>query len=230
MAGLQLGVIRDERYYRGNNAARERADAEYRARRPAAMAGGKYRCVYCGHQSQKHNECHHRDGNHANNAPENMSVVDTLCHAYHHLGQRAASERNAADNLGDRTILAALPEISAEDLNLLQRVAGVALLDEKEAPMAKQILQRLARRHKPVGEAFGTFMPGDFAAAMVRIDETAYQHRDTVIGRLRMLFHEDILRAQGQKFKEDFPALPVSTWGDIAADADRTDQNARAAA
>lgn len=225
---LLLGVIRDARYYRANSAARERADAEYRARRPAAMAAAKYKCVYCGHQSQKHNECHHFDGNHANNAPENLKCVDTLCHAYHHVGQRAASERNAADNLGDRTIFAAIPEISAQDLNLLQRVAGVALLDEKEAPMAKLILQRLARRHKPVGEAFGTFMPGDFAAAMATLDDQAYEHRSTVMGRLRMLFHEDVLRTQGQRFKEDFPALPVSTWEAIAADADRTDANAAA--
>jgi intracellular multiplication protein IcmJ len=228
VSGLLLGVIRDARYYRGNNASRERADAEYKARRPAAMAAGKYKCVYCGHQSQK-NECHHDDGNHANNSPENFRVVDTLCHAYHHLGQRAASERNAADNLGDRTIVAAIPEISAEDLNLLQRAAGAALLDEKEAPVARQILQRLAKRAKPVGEAFNTFMPGDFAAAMVKLDDVAYQHRGTVIGPLRMLFHEDLLKNQGQKFKEDFPAVPVSTWDGIAADADRTDSNARAA-
>ncbi|MEJ8837584.1 hypothetical protein [Ramlibacter sp. AN1133] len=220
MSKLQLGVIRDERYYRANNAQRERADAEYRARRPASMAAGKYRCIYCGHESQKHNECHHMDGNHANNAPDNHKVVDTLCHAYHHLGQRAASERFAADNLGDRTILAAIPEISAEDLNLLQRIAGVALLDPKEAPMAKQVLQTLAKRHRPVGEAFGTFLPGDFAAAMVRLDEEAYQHRGTTMGKLRMLFHEDFLRKQGEKFKDDYPALPVQTWERIAADAE----------
>lgn len=220
---LLLGVIRNPAFYRANSATRAKADAEYRAVRGQSMAAGKYRCIYCGWVSQKSNECHHLDGNHANNAPSNHAVVDSLCHAYHHLGQRAASERFAADNLGEQTVLAAVPELSAEDMNLLQRAAGAALLDEQEAPRAREVLRRLARRHECVEQAFGTFRPGDFAAAMVKIDEAAYQHRESVIGRLRMLFHDEVLKNEGRKFKEDFPALPVSTWGRIAANADRTE-------
>jgi hypothetical protein len=119
--------------------------------------------------------------------------------------------------------MAVLPELSPQDLNLLQRAIGAALLDEKEAPTAKEMLKRLAARCKPVGEAFGTYMPGDFAAAMVHMDEESYEHRDSVIGRLRLLFRDDYLVHQGQKFKKDFPALPVNTWEGIAANADRTE-------
>lgn len=229
MEQLELGVIRDERYYRANDVARARHDAEYSARRPQAMAAGRYRCVFCAHMSQRHNECHHRDGDHANNTPENYAVVDPLCHGYHHLGQRSSRERFAADNLGARSVIAAVPEIDAADLNLLQRAIGVALLDEGEAGVAQDLMKRLALRSAPVQEAFGTYMPGDFAAAMVKLDDQQYQHRGAVIGTLRLLFNTEVLRDQGEKFLKDFPALPVKTWDGIAQDAGRTDTHAHAA-
>lgn len=219
MARLLIGVIRNAAYYRANDAQRGRADAEFQARRPAALAAGKYSCAFCGWHSRKNNEVHHLDGDHANNEMSNYAVVDGLCHAYHHLGQRAASERFAADNLGEKTRLAAIPELSAQDLNLLQRAIGAALLDEKEAPMAKQMVSHLASRCKPVADAFGSYMPGDFAAAMVKLDDQAYEHRDNVVGGLRLLFSGDLLQHHGRKFKEDFPALPVGTWEEVAANA-----------
>lgn len=226
---LELGVIRDPRYYRANNAQKDKFDAEFRARRPAALAAGRYRCVYCGWQSQKHSEVHHKDGNHANNDPSNYAVVDDLCHGYHHLGQRAASERFSADNLAEKTRVAAVPELSATDLNLLQKAIGRALLDEREAPVAKKMLAHLAKRCAPVRDAFGTYMPGDFAAAMVKMPDDAYQHRASVMGALRLLFSADLLQHSGKKFQEDFSALPVSAWKDVAADADRSQRSQAAA-
>jgi intracellular multiplication protein IcmJ len=216
---LLIGVIRNAAYYRANDAQRGRFDAEFQARRPAALTAGKYRCAFCGWLSRKNNEVHHLDGNHANNELSNFAVVDGLCHAYHHLGQRAASERFAADNLAEKTRLAAIPELSAQDLNLLQRAIGAALLDEREAPVAKQMVHHLAARCKPVADAFGTYMPGDFAAGMVKLDDESYQHRENVVGMLRLLFSGDLLQHHGRKFNEDFPALPVGTWEEVAANA-----------
>jgi intracellular multiplication protein IcmJ len=222
MLKLLLGVIRDTKLFRSNSVVRERADAEYKARRPGAMARGRYRCVFCGYTSQKFNECHHIDGDHANNTNENFAVVDTLCHAYQHVGQRASQDRFASDNLRDRTLIAAVPEISATDLNLLQRALGVALSDEKEAPTAQLLLKRLANRAKPVKEAFGTFETGDFSAGMATLDDESYKHRGSVMGDLRLLFHAEVLKHEGDRFMKEFPALPVDTWGGVADDATRT--------
>ncbi len=178
------------------------------------MERGSFKCVYCGHVSRS-NECHHIDGNHANNDETNHAVVDTLCHGYQHLGQRATQNQLNADSIGNKTALAAVPELSAQSMNLLQRAIGVALLDEREAPVAKAISKSLTQRTRPVLEAFGTFKPGDFAAARYQISSQAHEARVNVVGDLRLLFHTDILKTEGARFKGEFPALPISTWGDV---------------
>lgn len=212
---LKPGVIRDASLYRANSARREAADAEYRAVRPAAMASGKYTCAFCGWVSRKNNECHHLDGNHANNTPENFAIADSLCHGYHHLGQRASQDRFAPDNLGDKTILAAIPEVPAADMNLLQKALGVALLDEGERAIAREIMKALAERAQSVHAALGTFRPGDVAAAMARLNNDEYANRDAVCGPIRLLFNQETLEAEGRKFKEDYPGLPFDTWTSV---------------
>lgn len=221
MRPLQIGVIRDASLYRANNAGRrEAADAEYRAVRPSVMAAGKYTCAFCGWVSRAHNECHHLDGNHANNNPDNLVVADSLCHGYHHLGQRASQERSALDNPVGQTILAAIPEISPSDLNLLQRAVGVALLQEGEREIAKEIMRALAERSEDVAQALGTYQPGDVAAAMTRLSDQEYEQRAAVCGPLRLLFNQDTLEAEGRKFLKDFPGLPFDTWTSVVKHAD----------
>lgn len=212
---LVIGVIRDEKNYRHNNPFRQRADAEYALIRPKSMEQGRYVCVFCGYVSKKHNECHHVDGNHANNDPKNHVVVDTLCHAYNHIGQRASQDQFASNNLRDKTRIAAIPEISAGDLNLLQRAAGVALLDPERSAMANKILARLASRTAPVEAAFGTILPDNFAAAMAHMDAESYEHRASVVGSLRLLFKTDVLQNEGRKFLKDNSGLPISSWNTI---------------
>ncbi len=213
---LVISVVRNAAFYRANNPRREAADAEYRARRPASLERGKHTCVYCGYVSPT-NEIHHLDGNHANNDDSNHAVVDTLCHGYQHLGQRATQNPFSADSIGQKTVLAAVPELSAQTMNLLQRAIGVALLDEHEAKVAREISKRLIKRTEPVSEvdAFGTFEAGDFAAAMCEMQEDAYSTRGEVVGELRLLFHTDILKHEGGRFKSEFPALPISSWANV---------------
>jgi intracellular multiplication protein IcmJ len=214
--GLELiiSIVRNAAHYRPNNPRREAADAEYKARRPAAMERGSYKCVFCGYVSRS-NECHHVDGNHANNDENNHAVVDTFCHAYQHLGQQATQNPHNADSIGKKTVLAAVPELSPESLNLLQRAIGVALLDEREAKIAKAISKSLTGRTRPVLDAFGTFEPGDFAAAMYEMSVDAYEARASVVGQLRLLFHTEVLRHEGARFRSEFPTLPISSWEDV---------------
>lgn len=179
-----------------------------------ALLRGQYRCVCCGWVSRS-NECHHIDGNHANNNDDNYAVVDVLCHGYQHLGQLATQNPYSADSLGAKTVLAAVPELSAATLNLLQRAIGVAMLDEKEAKVAALISKSLTARTRAVREAFETYEAGDFAAAMCEMTDEEYESRARVVGPLRLLFHTDILKHEGARFKAEFPALPISTWEDI---------------
>lgn len=211
---LVVGVIRDSALYRANSNARVKADAEYKAVRPRVMAERGYRCQFCGYTSQK-NHCHHLDGNHAHNAPENFAVADTLCHAYHHLGQSASQDQFAPENMGRKTILAAVPELSGADMNLLQRAIGVALLDPQEKEIAAQMHELLTSRAEPVREAFGSFHTGDFAAALTKLSDEEFASRATVVGDLRLVFRDNVLKNEGQRFLEDFPSLPFKSWESI---------------
>lgn len=212
---LCIGVIRDAALYRSNSSARQRADAEYKAVRPRIMASQNYRCAFCRHTA-KSNHCHHLDGNHANNADDNFAVADALCHAYHHLGQQASQDQFAAENLGKKTALAVVPELSAADCNLLQRAIGVAMKDTTESEMAKSMHKLLLDRTGAVKEAFGTFHTADFAAAMSQLNDEEFASRDAVVADLRLVFREDVLKHEGTKFLEENTSLPFASWSSIA--------------
>jgi intracellular multiplication protein IcmJ len=211
LMSLLVGIIQDPALFRNNSNARLRADAEYKAVRPRVMAQQENRCRFCGYTS-KHNHCHHLDGNHANNEPENFAVADSLCHAYHHLGQTGSQDQFSHDNLRTKTVLAAVPELSPSDLNLLQRAIGVALLDQAEEATAKQIYKLIEERAEPVREAFGTFRPADFAGAMEKLNPEEYANRGSTLADLRLVFREDMLKNEGRRFLEDFTSLPFSLW------------------
>jgi hypothetical protein len=217
LAKLVIGVIRNEKNFRANNAKRARADAEFAAVKPKVMERLKYQCAFCALASAKYSECHHLDGNHSNNREDNFVAVDTLCHAYHHIGHLGSQDRFASDNMGEagKTVLAAVPEISASDLNLLQRAIGVAMLEDKESSVAKDLHARLIKRHEPVTEVFGTSSVRDFGAAMATMDDESYLNRDSVVSDLRVVFHADILKNEGRKFLEDFSGLPYKSWENV---------------
>jgi intracellular multiplication protein IcmJ len=219
LRNIVMGVIRDASFYRPNNPLRERADAEYKAVRPAFIKKRDHKCEFCGFQSPKYIECHHSDGNHSNNAESNFVAADTLCHAYHHIGQHGGRVRFGADALRGVTLCAAVPEVSIADMNLLQRAIGAALLDESSASEAREILKALVSRREPVREAFESFLPEDFAAAMMSMSADAYSNREVVMGDLRLIFHVDVLKHEGQRFLEENASLPISTWDSIARNA-----------
>ena len=214
LKALRLGVIRDSALFR-RNAKSEMADREYKAVRKSILEKGKYSCVYCGWRSRTSNECHHQNGNHGDNSVENLVVADSLCHGYHHLGQRASVEKFAPDNLGDKSVLAAIPEVDGKDLNLLLRAIGVAMQNEEEAPIAKEILATLANRARAVKSGLGSFFPGDFAAAMTNERLTDKQYEDVqreLMGSIKLIYHETVLKEEAKKFKVDFPSLPFESW------------------
>lgn len=165
-------------------------------------------------------DVHHVDDNHANNAFENLAAACHTCHPYQHIGELVRHEQSSkqtagplrAEDLGHRTLLASIPEVSAADLNLLQRAIGAALADPSEAPIAQEMLQRLAARASWLEADVGTFKPADFAAALAKLDDAAYGHREDAISDIRLLFNADTLQALGRELLADYPSLPPSTW------------------
>jgi intracellular multiplication protein IcmJ len=212
---LLLGVIRNAAYFRQNNRNRAASEAEFAQAKPRVKARDRDQCVFCGYESQS-NEVHHLDGNHANNALENLAVADPLCHACNHVGQLASEEATGSDSLRHKSLVAAVPELDVGTFNLLQRALGVALDDPEHAEMANRIFKRLSARAAPVKDAFGTFLPGDFGAAMAELDDQGFECRGAVIGDLRLIFKADVLKQSGKVFKKDFAGLSVQTWETVA--------------
>lgn len=221
---LVIGIKRLR--FRANDAKRQAADGEYRAKRPGVVARSNGRCVYCDYSSKQHNEVHHLDDDHHNNDDENLAVACRGCHPYQHVGEPSKGGDIAGEGLGARTILAAIPEVSAQDMNHLQRAIGAALLDPKEGHVARAILEHLVEeRCRPVKEVWETCLPVNFAAAMAQLSPQEYLQREKSVGHLRIIYKEDMLEEFGRQLLMDYPALPVKSWEGVAADVGRKIQN-----
>lgn len=215
LIGIKRGV------FRANDPAAARADAEFAAKRDRAKESGRYRCIHCGWMSRAYCQVHHLDDNHHNNAPENLGVVDQECHAYHHVGEPSKSAGRADKNTPDvalSTTLAAIAEMSAQDVNLLMRAIGTiyASGDEQEIKIATAIHKRLAARRRPVQEAYGTSSPGDFALAMSRLSAPEYAARGDAVRDLRIVFSAAYLRDLGTRSRADYPIMQSPReWGTV---------------
>lgn len=221
---LVIGIKRLR--FRANDARRQAADAEYRAKRPGVIARSNGRCVYCNYGSKQHNEVHHEDDDHHNNDDRNLVLACRCCHPYQHIGEPTKAGDIAGEGLGAKTILAAIPELAAQDVNHLQRAIGAALLDPQEALVAKAILEYLCQeRCPPVKEVWETCLPVNFAAALSQLSAHEYEEREQAVGHLRIIFKDDMLEQFGRQLLLDYPALPVKTWEGVASDVDRKSKN-----
>lgn len=216
---LTLGIKRLR--FRAQDPRSASADAEFGAKRSGVVSRGKSTCAACGYQSSTAGaiDVHHLDDDHHNNADSNLTLACHTCHPYQHVGELVrrvdkgtAGSPSASEGLGARTQVASVPEISAADLNLLQRAIGVALLDEAEAPIAREMVKLLAERASWVRADLGTCMPGDFAAAMAQLSDESYAQRHDAVQDLRLLFNDETLKKLGRQFVNDNPSLPVASW------------------
>lgn len=216
MLSLVLGIKRS--LFREDDPRRAKADAEFKAKRPLILAKHNYACQGCLYESKQgaHMDVHHRDDDHKNNDEANLAPACHTCHPYQHVGELVRRVDIGGEGLGRSTLIAAIPEISALDLNLLQRAIGVALLDEQEAPMARRMIEHLAERAIWVKAEFGTFKPADFAAAMAALKPDEYAGRGDAIKDLRLLFNEDTTKKLGREMAVDYPTMPLSSWTEVS--------------
>ncbi len=223
LLSLIIGIKRS--VFRANDPRRLRSDAEFRARRPHALARNQHRCAGCGYESKQggHLDVHHLDDNHDNNADENLVPACHACHPYQHVGELAKRNRSdpadvemGGEGLGRQSLLALIPELDPADLNLLQRAIGVALLDPQLAPIARKLHSRLEKRAGWVVAEFGTCKPADFAAAMSRLSDDEYAFREDSVADVRLLFSEMHLNKMGRQFLVDNPSMPIASWPMVA--------------
>lgn len=220
-------VLSIKRYaFRANDPRASAADAEYRAVRPRVLEQQGYRCFACSLVSKyqrgvsgsaTNNEVHHT-GRHDDSRPDMLKVACVLCHAYHHIGETSKSGDIQAENLGKKTLMAYIPELSAVDLNNLQRVLGIAMLDPDEREIAEEIANHFIERALPVKQAWGSFYPADFAMIMSHLDEEMYGEREERLAGLRLVFNFGFLKEYAGKLLQEkrWQVLPVKTWSTVA--------------
>jgi hypothetical protein len=210
---LLLGIKRSR--FRQNDPRSKRADAEFAAKRPQVLARHKLTCQGCGYCSKvaKALDVHHRDDNHHNNDDDNLVPACHTCHPYQHVGEAARRDQNVAgEGLGRLTVIATIPELSARDVNLLQRAIGAALADEHEAPIAAKLAAILAERANWTKAEFGSFLPADLSTAMFALSDAEYAAREDAIADQRLLFGRPHLKKIGQQLMQDYPSMPLKSW------------------
>lgn len=209
--GIKRSVFRD------NDRRASQADAVFVARRPQVLERSRYTCQACLYRSIQtpkkptRLQVHHRDDDHHNNADENLAPVCSLCHGYPHLGCKTAST-GGGGGLASDAQLAAIPELSASDLNNLLRAIGAAMSDPVEGEAAKFMYDELCERLRPVRKAFGTSHALDFAGAMAQLSATDYAARGEAIADLRVVWRAPVLKQAGKEMLEDFPSLKPTSW------------------
>jgi hypothetical protein len=220
-------VLSIKRYaFRANDPRAAAADAEYRAVRPRVLDQQGYRCFACrlvsriqrgNAGSATNNEVHHT-GTHDDNRPAMLKVACVLCHAYHHIGEASKSGDVQAESLGKKSLVAYIPELSAVDLNNLQRVLGIAMLDPDEKDIAEEIAGHFTRRAMPVKQAWGSFYPTDFAMIMSHLDEETYGERAERLEGLRLIFNFGFLKEYAGRLLQErrWQVIPVKTWSTVA--------------
>lgn len=215
-AALELVPGIKRRAFRGEDPRSKAADAEYQAKRPGALRRQNHVCGACGYRSEG-NQIHHLDDDHGNNSDGNLGCACILCHPYQHVGEASRATEALGEGLGKSMVLSMIPELSAVDLNHLQRVLGVALDDPAERPHAERIHAALTARADSTVESFGTAKTADFAAAMSQMEDDDYQARGDALLPLRLVFSPYYLRQVAKKFSAEHPALAVNSWGAVMA-------------
>ena len=175
--------------------------------RTEVIRESKQRCYFCGFPSQSL-EIHNINHNHQDVRKENLRAVDALCHGWQHLGE--IGEGNA--------FIGYLPGLVAQDVNNLQRCIFVALEtgDEETKSDAKKLLNWLASHRQYTEAAWGTFEPGVFANALIKMEGVGADVHGVVFRDLAVIFNPGTYSVSAQKWAHDaYKSTPTASWPNL---------------
>jgi intracellular multiplication protein IcmJ len=205
--------------WRMNDEESSLADAEFRHVRLQALDRDQRMCQFCGFQSQKWQEVHHRDDDHSNNALSNLVTTCTFCHMVQHIGLAGRNKE---------AVLAYIPEIPQDRLHHIVRsiliVNQWALDMEKDrrqktevhraakqmAEAAKSLEDKLRAREADAQKLFNTSEPLELGAILQQMANehpALYEKRGQILRGLRLL----PLGKRTQNGKEIMPEI-VASW------------------
>ena len=225
------------------------ADKAFRQVRKAILEEFDYKCAYCGHASEKYQEVHHADDNHANNDRKNLWCTCPLCHQVFHIG--LAGMVDGAD-------VVYLPELSQEEVNQLALVIWLcteAPPDRYKNEDEKLYFAKLTGRAKTIQGMLETrrgtvllklraalkdskkvpvdllekiklshLTPNLFSNVLMSLEDGDYNRRAQLLGGLRLLPKPARFRERIKHWSEEQDrTLPVPSWSRILPE-DVTDE------
>lgn len=208
---ILLSVKRSK--FRVDDPSADEANAEFMKVRKSILERDDYTCQYCGFRSNKYQEVHHINDNHADNEPDNLITACCLCHACHHIGLAGIKE------LGVIIYLDPSIKISQGDLNQLVRALWIAESgDSKDLQrIASTILSKLYKATAAAPRKIGTAdlsILGDF---LLSLPEEKYSNRDNFLEGVYVLFSSQKFKQQIEYWQGNtFKQIPPSTWSKIS--------------
>lgn len=192
------------------------AEAATSAAELSLRAKGSLACKGCGIRGRTH-EPAHVDNNHLNCAPNNFREECSLCHGYGHVGESSLDSPYRGERLGTETLVARIPEVDATDLNLLQRVIGMALAGDVPAEQANamKLIRHLEGRARDTIEGYGSMAPTEFAQALAMLNDGEYGMR--FVPEFRLLFSPKALTDVGGESLREHPDRHPAYWKTLTA-------------
>ena len=185
------------------------ADQAFAHIRPLILKKYENTCCYCGFKAEKWQEVHHVDGNHRNNAEDNLVVACRLCHLCHHLGYVGSRDMGA---------LFICTELSQASLNHLVRTMwiGKRSRDTYIRQQCTAHLENLAGFKEVLEREYGYNSTLQMANDLLQMSDQEYSFRADAQRDIRILFYENGFRDQIQYWASNtYASTPSETWSSL---------------
>lgn len=200
MSGKKMLVLSAKRStWRADDEVRAHNDESFKQIKQKILKRDSHCCQFCGFKSQRWQEIHHIDGDHYNNAPDNLAVICIFCHMVFHIGRAG---------LAGEAELIWLPELDQPSLSHLARNIYVGMRAKGPTSVAAEaIYAGLRVRAEDVRRRLGSSDPADLGEALLALDEKKYGQRAEILDGVRLM-------PLGRKYVGDKDVFPkvVDFW------------------
>lgn len=218
------------------------ADKAFQKVRAPVLDAADHECGFCGLRSDKYQEVHHLDDDHANNAKENLACTCPLCHQVFHIGLAG---------MRDGAYIINMPELSQAEINQLCLVMWIvertdaARFDAQQALLYKSLANRVKTLRALMENRRGnvkirfcnelekagfskdftkkvsldSISPSLLANVLMQLPDDLYARREDLLGGLRLMPRAERFDAQLKFWLEDQgKKLPITAWYKILDD------------
>ena len=208
---IKLSVKRGK--FRCDDPLTDESSLAFKKIRPSILKRDNNTCQFCGFASDKYQEVHHIDDNHANNDPSNLVTTCSLCHAAHHIGF------SGIQNRGIMIYIDPSKNITQADINNVVRSLWVAESSKnKDINMsAIGMLSRLYKCSVSARRAIKTSDATVFGDFLLSLSDKDYKNRADKLKGVYFLPTKDQFHMQFKHwYNNNYKSVQAETWNEIA--------------